>query len=82
MTTHNVKINRNRKQRNMQFRTRNKHVVCRRYSKATPDIVKKIRTMVFKPDPYIKRDIDKNKSALGLEGRDKDFDTGRHFTLR
>ena len=34
-----------------------KDVVCRRYSKANPDLVKKIRIVIFKPNPATKRDI-------------------------
>ena len=49
----------------MQFRTRKKHVICRRYSKASPDVVKKIRIMIFKTNPATKRDI-VNKLGLSL----------------
>ena len=49
----------------MQFRTRKKHVVCRRYSKASPDVVKKIRIMIFKTNPATKRDI-ANRLGLSL----------------
>ena len=42
-----------------------KHVVNRRYQKAIPDVVKKIRTMIFKINPANKRDI-VNKLGLSI----------------
>ena len=55
MTTYYVK-NRNRKQRKYAILNKKKHVVCRRYPQ-DPDVVKKIRTMIFKTDPATKRGI-------------------------
>ena len=32
-------------------------MVCRRYSKVAPDVVKKIRTIIFKTNPATQREI-------------------------
>ena len=56
MTTHYVKV-RKRKTKQNTISNKKKHVVCRRYSKAPPDVVKKIRIMIFKTNPATKRDI-------------------------
>ena len=56
MTTHYGKI-RKRKTKQNTISNKKKHVICRRYSKATPDVVKKIRIMIFKTNQAAKRDI-------------------------
>ena len=52
-------------EKNIAILNKKKHVVNRRYPKAIPDVVKKIRTMIFKTDPANKRDI-VNKLGLSI----------------
>ena len=62
MTITNV-INKHGKEQKIAIWNKKKHVVYRRYQKAIPDAVKKIRTMILKTNPANKRDI---VNELGL----------------
>ena len=62
MTITNV-INKHGKEQKIAIWNKKKHVVYRRYQKAIPDVVKKIRTMILKTNPDNKLDI---VNKLGL----------------
>ena len=64
MTITNV-INKHGKEQKIAIWNKKKHVVYRRYQKAIPDVVKKIRTMILKTNPDNKLDI-VNKLGLSI----------------